>query len=442
MFTDGFEPAYGALETIADTEIMMDHNSEFEDASCDENEMNEVEIVLRISPLLSFISGSAPGNYDANKKKHEPHRSVNLEKVVRRGHNGKKTNTLKKQNAICDFEKAENAKLIDVSSDSHSNRRRVNSRENSPKQRRRHKLGLMRSLSSNSDAPKEIPYSTRRLSDPTLSSQENRMKGSFERRESLKKLLKRTAASPFHLFGKVASFAGSKHNQDINHSKDPKENKKAGTPKRLYPSLSKALEPPLGIMARRGSDPGGIHSRGAYDALGDTYEKDVNDFSSQIRGLEVSLRNLSTSTSVTLRRECHENYWGNETPSCNPSGEMNTEDERSLKEVFKQADVNLKEILEQVLKSHILRMDNYSSANCDRVGRSISEIITRLLGGAKNTTDSQRKIACLVYIGAIRDDGIHMSTQALWCPEEDTFAAASFRNKSVYGIAVVIVVPA
>lgn len=96
MFIDGFELVYGVLEIIVDIEIMMDYNSEFEDVSCYENEMNEFEIVLRIFLLLLFIFGLVFGNYDVNKKKYEFYRFVNLEKVVRRGYNGKKINILKK----------------------------------------------------------------------------------------------------------------------------------------------------------------------------------------------------------------------------------------------------------------------------------------------------------------------------------------------------------
>ena len=49
------------------------------------------------------------------------------------------------------------------------------------------------------------------------------VKWTFECRSSLKKLRKKKAASPLHLFGKVASRAGSKLNQDIDHTKELKD---------------------------------------------------------------------------------------------------------------------------------------------------------------------------------------------------------------------------
>ena len=53
---------------------------------------------------------------------------------------------------------------------------------------------------------------------------------------------KKKAASPLHLFGEVASRAGSKLNQDIDHAKELKDHEKTALPKiLLYPSLSTVL---------------------------------------------------------------------------------------------------------------------------------------------------------------------------------------------------------
>ena len=58
-------------------------------------------------------------------------------------------------------------------------------------------------------------------------------------------------------------------------------------------------------------------------------------------------------------------------------------------------------------------MDNYSSPNCDRLRRSVFKIIKRLLGGIK-ITDRQHMVSCSVYIGAVKDNGIHIVVPA-WC---------------------------
>ena len=419
----------------------MDHGSEVEDESFRESQSEtQFEIELRVTPLLSFTSGSAFGNQsDNNNILTEPLRPVNLGKVAENGrHNSKKASTLKKPETSSDSEKVKKEELTDLLTERRTNGTSVKPlQENSPKQQRRLKIGLMRSLSSNSEAMKETSHDVRRLSDPTLSSQEKSpiIKETLERPGSFKKLLKKKAASPLNLFGKVASCTGSKLNQDIDYSLQFKDNKKTVLPKRLYPSLSKALEPSL-ALTRRGSDPCGIRNqRSIYDSPMQGYGKDENDSSRQING------GLAIKTDRE-KRELQAD-WGSKAPSCNYSAETGTKGNDSLGTVSdKQADLHLKEVLEQVLTSHILKMDDYSSPKCDSLGRSICKIITRLFGGAIKTTDRQQKITCLVYIGAVKDNGIHIATQALCCPAEDTFTTASFRNESVFGMAVVIVVPA
>ena len=42
------------------------------------------------------------------------------------------------------------------------------------------------------------------------------------------------------------------------------------------------------------------------------------------------------------------------------------------------------------------------------------KIIKRLLGGAVKTTDRQQMVSCLVYIGAVKDNGIHIVVPAWW----------------------------
>ena len=42
------------------------------------------------------------------------------------------------------------------------------------------------------------------------------------------------------------------------------------------------------------------------------------------------------------------------------------------------------------------------------------KIIKRLLDGAIKTTDRQQMVSCLVYIGAVKDNGSHVVVQAWW----------------------------
>lgn len=108
---------------------------------------------------------------------------------------------------------------------------------------------------------------------------------------------------------------------------------------------------------------------------------------------------------------------------------------------FKEEDIRLRDVMGKVLRSHLLSMVDYKRETCDRTGKSISKIIKTIVESIKESEGLPSKVACLVYIAAVRDEGIFMSTQALWDSNQDNFAAASFRNDSVFGLAVVIATP-
>ena len=108
---------------------------------------------------------------------------------------------------------------------------------------------------------------------------------------------------------------------------------------------------------------------------------------------------------------------------------------------FKEEDIKMRNLMEEVLQAHLLHMSSYRREACDRAGRNICAIIKTLIEAMKETEDIDTKVVCLVYIGAVRDEGIFMSAQALWNSDQDNFAAVSYRNDAVYGMAIAITTP-
>lgn len=428
--------------------MTMEYDSKIEEATngSSRDDETEVDVFLRVTPLLTFSSGPEPSIQDDGVAS-EGQKPVILEKVhgTRSGHNYNQTNWLSSDDSVEKLaeSKKTRAKKFMPDRSAEVNAELPDSPESSPTSTRNHRMALIRSLSSSAPAtPKEVsPKRARRLSDPTVPSEKILVK-SFERQASLKKLrpyLKRKAVSPLHLLGKVAASTSSKHNNtDVTQNKELKGNK-VRLRKRLYPSFVKAYEQ-LSQKERRGSDPSGESSKQDKCDVGNGYGTMINDFSNQIQDLAFNLENLTTSDYtrnelvVSSHMKTNRQLFGEQDPRDNGPGHF-----------FKDVDIRLQAMLEQVLKSHLVTMDDYSPTSCDRASRSISKIATRLLGGGhrqKRPCEGQRKVACLVYIGAIRDSGIQMAAQAMWCPDEDNFAAASFRNESVYGFAVVIATPA
>jgi len=412
-------------------EKMTDYSiKDAEEKGCNYSD-EEFEITLKGTPVLKFASGPAQGlQFDFNKNLLELQRPINLELVTQ-------TNKLQSNVENEEIRKAEKSEVkrqkgkvkntkFDGSLESKTTAEKfVMLPESSPKSRR----SLLRTLSNPDAAVKELsPRPGRRLSDPAVPCEKSLAKSSFGAQSSLRKLrpyLKRKAASPIQLLGKVSSSTGYKRNDGGN---------KGRLAKRMYPSFSKAFEQ-LAHIERRGSDPSDRLSQDVSSSVNtvNDYEVAINDYSNQIHGLAVNLEKLDASNNAELEEISQDSRKGRQKVK---------DDNHCVENCFKAEDIHLQEILEEVLRSHLLSMEDYSPPSCDRASRSICKIVTRLLGGAVNGThDGQRKLACVVYIGAVRDEGIQMAAQALWCPEEDTFAAASFRNESVCGMAVMIATP-
>ena len=428
--------------------MTMEYDSKVEDTTncSSRDDETEIYILLRVTPLLTFSSGPEPSIQDDGVAS-EGQKPVILEKVcgAHSGNNYNQTNWLSSDDngeKLAESKKTR-AKKFKPDTSTEVDAELPDPPENSPTSTKNGRMALIRSLSSSAAAaPKDVsPKRERRLSDPTVPSEKSLVK-SFERQASLKKLrpyLKRKAVSPLQLLGKVAGSTGSKHNNtDVPQNKEPKGNK-ARLRKKLYPSFTKAYEQ-LSQKERCGTDPSGAPGEQDKCSVGNCYDTMINEFSNQIQDLAFNLENLTTSEhtrnelAVSSQMKTNSQLFGESDPRDNATGHF-----------FKDDDIRLQAMLEQVLKSHLVTMDDYSPTSCDRASRSISKITTRLLGGGhrqKQPSEGQRKVACLVYIGAIRDSGIQMAVQAMTCPDEDNFAAASFRNKSVYGFAVVIATPA
>ncbi|KAJ7377220.1 hypothetical protein OS493_030422 [Desmophyllum pertusum] len=136
----------------------------------------------------------------------------------------------------------------------------------------------------------------------------------------------------------------------MHQNKEPKGGNKARLAKRLYPSFSKAYREQLAQKERRGSDPSGVPSEEDNCILANNYETMINDFSSQIQDLAVNLENL-TATDHTARSRAR----------C-LSGQYQDKPWRTRRErvseqfgtFFKDDDIHLQEMLEDVLRSHLL----------------------------------------------------------------------------------------
>ena len=86
----------------------------------------------------------------------------------------------------------------------------------------------------------------------------------------------------------------------------------------------------------------------------------------------------------------------------------------------------IRELIRQILLSHLDKWE-FNPVICGEKCRKISKAIEN---DVKLLFSARYKITALVYIGAIRDRGIELSSQCVWNPSTDSFSMATFTNDS------------
>lgn len=94
----------------------------------------------------------------------------------------------------------------------------------------------------------------------------------------------------------------------------------------------------------------------------------------------------------------------------------------------------IKEIIATVLASHLDNLSEYNPKTCGEKCRLISQTIEK---SVKSLCRFQYKVMALVFIGAIRDQGIQVASQCHWNPNSDHFTMATYKNDSLYASGIV-----
>lgn len=93
----------------------------------------------------------------------------------------------------------------------------------------------------------------------------------------------------------------------------------------------------------------------------------------------------------------------------------------------------IRELIRQILLSHLDKWE-FNPVICGEKCRKISKAMEN---DVKLLFSARYKITALVYIGAIRDRGIELSSQCVWNPSTDSFSMATFTNDSLHATGIV-----
>ena len=79
----------------------------------------------------------------------------------------------------------------------------------------------------------------------------------------------------------------------------------------------------------------------------------------------------------------------------------------------------------------------FCSRSCQRWCLDLSQNIKSCVHRMK---DCESKIACVVYIGALRGHGVHAAAQCIWTPNVDNFITVNYKNHSMMAVASVLAI--
>lgn len=90
-------------------------------------------------------------------------------------------------------------------------------------------------------------------------------------------------------------------------------------------------------------------------------------------------------------------------------------------------------IINEELKAQ-LNEELYDPKASGQMAKTLAEIIKNRV---KELNYERYKIACIVTIGQLAEQGLVMASRCCWDSSKDTFATGSFKNKTLYAVATV-----
>lgn len=112
---------------------------------------------------------------------------------------------------------------------------------------------------------------------------------------------------------------------------------------------------------------------------------------------------------------------------------VGTGNQNREKDNWRVLNSRIHELIHQILLNHLQNME-YNHSVCSEKCRVISKAIE---SGVKSVFRTQHKVTALVYVGAIRDRGIEISSQCIWNPDTDGFSMATYSNDSLFATGIV-----
>lgn len=112
----------------------------------------------------------------------------------------------------------------------------------------------------------------------------------------------------------------------------------------------------------------------------------------------------------------------------------------SVMGVVERENLAIQDIIQETLKLQFENVTEYKRDICDRLAKNVSQLVKRRVEVMKEAMRLPCKIVSVVYVGAIRDHGIEIVSQASLESDKDNFTVASYRNGKVFAVGGVMVI--
>ena len=110
---------------------------------------------------------------------------------------------------------------------------------------------------------------------------------------------------------------------------------------------------------------------------------------------------------------------------------------RAISDIQGVRDEQFRVIIHDVLKPYLAQFSEYNHGLCGRLSALLSELIKVRI---EEACQGRYKIVSQVFIGAVRGEGMNVTTQCTWSTTCDKFAMASFCNQALFAVGIVFAV--
>ncbi|XP_048590399.1 dynein light chain Tctex-type 5-B-like [Nematostella vectensis] len=123
-----------------------------------------------------------------------------------------------------------------------------------------------------------------------------------------------------------------------------------------------------------------------------------------------------------------------------PSRKTSAQSTSTAQSAVEKENAQIRDIIIETLKIQFENVTEYNREVCDKLSKNVCQWVKRRIEIMKEGSGQTCKIVSLVYVGAVRGNGIEFASQAMVDFERDNFTAGCYRNGHIFAMAGIMVI--